>query len=77
MPFSRNVPFDTSFLSTSRSWVPIVNAEPFLFGQTVGYVFVEVIPLAGRRMFSGWCLAERCISTRHIHNVTSENGLRV
>ena len=77
MPFSRSVFSDSSFLSTSRSRVPFITTELRLFSQSVGYVFVEVIPLAGRRVFSGWCLAERCIGTRHIDNVTSENGVRV
>ena len=46
VPFSSNVPFDTSFLSTSRSRVPLMNTEPRLFSQSVGCVFVEVILLA-------------------------------
>ena len=77
VPLNRNMPFESSSFSTSRSRVPIVNAEPFLFSQSVGYVFIEVIPLTGWRVFSGWCLAERSMGTRHINNVTSENGLRV
>ena len=76
MPFFRNVPFDSFFLSTPKSRIPIINTEPRLFSRTVGHVFVEVISLGGRRVFSGWCLAERCTGTRHVNTVTPENGLR-
>ena len=32
--FHRNVLFDGIFSSASRSWVPIVDAEPLLFGSS-------------------------------------------
>ena len=54
-----------------------MNTEPRLLSQSVGYVFVEVVPLAGWRVFSGSCLAERCLGTCQINDVTPENGLRV
>ena len=69
-PCLRDLSFAGSVFSASRSWVPILNTEPLLFGQSVGHVVVEVILLAGCRVFSGWCLAERCIETFHIDSVT-------
>ena len=38
---------DGSFFSASRSWVPIVNVEPFLFGQAIGHISVDVVFLVG------------------------------
>ena len=36
VPLPSNLFFDSSFSSTPRSWVPITNTEPSLFGQPVG-----------------------------------------
>ena len=41
VPFSRNVPLDSSFFFTSGSTVPIVDAEPSLLGQAVGHVVIK------------------------------------
>ena len=46
VPFSRNVFFDGSFFSASRSWFPIVDAEPLLFGQAIGYLGVNAVFLS-------------------------------
>ena len=77
VPLPRNMFFDSSFSSTSRPWVPIVAAEPFLFGQSVGHVAINVILLARWRMFPGWRLAERRIGTLRIDNVTPKSDLGV
>ena len=45
VPFSRNMLFDSSFFSMSRSRVPIVYAEPSLFCQSVGHLVVKSILL--------------------------------
>ena len=55
--------FSVSFFSAPRSWVPIVNAELFLFGQAIGYISVEAVFLVGWRVFPLWFLAERRIGT--------------
>ena len=52
--FHRFLPFDSSFFSTSRSWVPVMNAEPSLFGQSVGHLIVKFILSGGWNVFSGW-----------------------
>ena len=51
MPLPGKMFFDGSSFSTPRSWVPIVNTEPFLFGQSVGHVVVEVILLVDVECF--------------------------
>ena len=73
----RNLFFDSSFFSTPRSWFPMVNTEPFLRGQSVGHVVVEMILLAGCRVFSAWCIAERCVDTFYIDSVTPKSVLGV
>ena len=50
-PFSRNMPFDSSFLSTSRSRVPIIDGEPSLFCQSVGHVVVKTVFLRMAHVF--------------------------
>ena len=75
VPFSRNMPFDSSFFSTLRSRVPIVDAGPFLFCESVGHLVVKTFFLRRWIMSSGWCLAESGIETCRIDNVTPENGL--
>ena len=54
VPLLRNMFFDSSFCSTPRSWVPGINTESLLFGQSVGHVVV-VESSTLRRMES--CLA--------------------
>ena len=77
VPLSRNMFFDSSCFSTSRPWIPIFNTEPLPFGQSVGHVVVKVIFLAGWRVFSGGCLAERWIGTLRIDNVIPKSDLGV
>ena len=43
-----------------------------LFGQSVGHVVVEMVPLARCRIFSGRCIAERCVDT--VDRVTPQSG---
>ena len=69
--------FDRSFFSTPRSWVPIINTESLLFGQSVGHVIVEVAPLARCRVFSGRCIVERCVDTLYVDSVTPQSGHEV
>ena len=56
VPLPRNVLFDGSFFSASRSCVPIVNAEPLLFS-------VDAVFLVGWRVSPDWCLAKLRIGT--------------
>ena len=77
VPLRRNVFFDRSFFSTSRSRVPIVNTEFHLLDQSVEYVVVKVIFLTKDVKFSAWCLAERCIGFFHIDNVAPKSVLGV
>ena len=56
MPFHRNVLFDGFFFSALGSWVPIVDAEPLLFGQAVGHIGFEAVFLIGWRVFP-WLLS--------------------
>ena len=51
MPLPGKMFFDSSSYSTQRSWVPIVNTDPFLFSQSVGHVVVEVILLVDVKCF--------------------------
>ena len=71
VPFSRNVPFDSSFFSTSRSMVPIVDTEPSLFCQADGHTVMNAIFLRRGIMSSGWCLAESGTETFRIDNVSA------
>ena len=41
VPFPRNMFFDSSFFSTPRSWVSIINAESSLLCQSVGHLVVS------------------------------------
>ena len=50
VPLLRNLFFDSSFFSKPRSWVPILNTEFFLFGQSVGHVVGEVVALTRCRV---------------------------
>ena len=77
VPLPRNVFFDRSFFSASRSWVPIVDAEPLQFGRSIRYIVVEPVVFVGWRVFSGGCIAVRGIDTSRIDNMTPKNGLRV
>ena len=61
MPLPCNVFFDGSSCA-SRSLVPVVNAEPFLFSRASGNIGVEAVFLFGWRMLPYWCLAKRRIS---------------
>ena len=56
VPLLRNVSLDASFFSASKSWVPTVNAEPFLFGQAIRHISVEAAFFVGWRVFPLWCL---------------------
>ena len=69
VPLRRNVFFDSSFFSASRSWVPIVDAEPSLHCQAIGHISVEAVSCVGWRVFPLWCLAERRIGTLCVDNV--------
>ena len=62
LPLTCNVFFDGSFFSASRSWVPVANAEPFLFSQAVG-------TSASKRYSS---LDEECFLARWSGDPTSE-----
>ena len=69
VPLRRNVFFDSSFFSASRSWVPIVDAEPSLRCQALGPTSVEAVSCVGWRVFPPWCLAERRLGTLCVDNV--------
>ena len=43
VPFPRNVLLDGTFFSTSRSWIPVVDAESFLHRRTIRHVVVETV----------------------------------
>ena len=70
VPLPRTVLFDGSFFSASRSWVPIVNAEPCLFS-------VEALFLVGWRVSPGWCPAKRRIGTLRVDKVAFQDGLGI
>ena len=72
VPLPRSVLFDGSFFSTPRSWVPIINTEPPLFGQSVGHVVLEVVLTVICRVFSCRCIAVRCVDTLDVDRVTPE-----
>ena len=76
VPIHRNVFFGNSF-STPRSWAPIINTEPPLFGQSVGHVVVEVVLTAICRVFSGRCIAARCVDTLAVDRVTPQSNHEV
>ena len=77
MPLPRNVFFNGSFFSASTSWVPIVNAKPFLFGQAIGYISVEAVFLVGWKVFPDWCLAKGRIGTLRVDKVASQDGIGI
>ena len=43
VPFLRNMLLDGSFFSASGSWIPVVDAEPLLFGQAIGHIGVKTV----------------------------------
>ena len=77
VPLLRNEFFDCSFFAASRSWVPIVNAEPSPFGQAIAHISVKAVFSVGWRVFPLWCLAERRIGTLCVDKVAIQDSLWV
>ena len=69
--------FDSSFFSSLMSWVPIINTEPLLFSLSVEHVVVEVVLTASCGVFSGRCIAVRCVDTLDVDRVTPQNSHEV
>ena len=44
--------------SASGSWVPIVDTEPLVFGQAIGYIGVKAVFIIGWRVFPVRCLTK-------------------
>ena len=60
VPFSCNSFFDSTLFSTSRSWIPVVDAQPPLFGWAVGHAVIEEIFSSGWLLPSHSCLTMFC-----------------
>ena len=63
VPFSRNMPFRGSFLSTPRSTIPFENTDSRLFSRTVVHVFIES-DILGRKESVSWLVPR---GTLHKH----------
>ena len=72
-----NLLLDGSFSSTLGSWVPVVDAESFLYRGTVGQSVVELIFLRGGVMSSSGCFAELCMCFANVNNVPFEDSFKV
>ena len=57
MPFSCNLCLASTLFSTPRSWIPVVDAQPLLYGWAVGHAAVEVIFLSRCVVPSDRCFA--------------------
>ena len=74
--FPCNLLLDSAFSSTSGSWLPVVDAEPFLYRRTVGLTVVETIVLIKNIiMFYGrW---ELCMCFSNVNNVPFQDSFKV
>ena len=55
--FHRNLLLDGSLLSKWGSWIPVVDAESFLYGKANGHAVVEMMFLRRDVVSSGGCFA--------------------
>ena len=76
-PLPCKLRLDSTLFSSPRSWIPFVDAEPFLYRRTVGHVVVEVSLLVRCIMFSGGCFAEFGVSLSYVDRVPFQNGFEI
>ena len=72
--FPRNLLLNSASSSTSRSWIPVVDAESFLYSGAVGQAVVEVIFLRRDVMSSSGCFTELCTCPSNVDRVTFQNS---
>ena len=77
VPFSCNLFLDSALSSTPRSWIPVVAAQPFLYGWPVGHAAVEVTFLSRCVVPSDRCFAIFREGLSNIDHVSYQNSAEV
>ena len=68
---------DDAFSSTSRSWIPVVDGQSFLYSGAVGQAVVEVILLRRDVTSSSGCFAELCTCLSNVDRVTFRKSVEI
>ena len=70
VPLACELLLKSTFFSTSRSWIPVADAESFLHRRTIRHVVVEVILLRRCIVSSSGCFAEFCDGLLNINHMS-------
>ena len=77
VPLACDLLFENIFLSTSRSWILVVDAESFLHRRTTGHGVVEAVLLSRCIVSPCGCLAKFCDGLLNIDHMSFKRNIGV